>query len=140
MKALPSTWPYLIRAIYDWCCDTSQTPYLSVRVSEASNVPMEHAQDGEIVLNIGAGATRDLRIENEAITFSARFNAIPREIYVSIKDVKRIFSRESGQGLAFDLQDTSEQQSPNIVENELVDLVRISSKKRLRIVKKPISD
>ena len=54
---------------------------------------MEHAQDGEIVLNIGAGATRDLRIENEAITFSARFNGVPREIYVSIKDVKGIFSR-----------------------------------------------
>ncbi|HCK05422.1 MAG TPA: ClpXP protease specificity-enhancing factor, partial [Flavobacteriaceae bacterium] len=52
MKVLPSTSPYLIRAIYDWCCDTSQTPYLSVRVSESSSVPMEHAQDGEIVLNI----------------------------------------------------------------------------------------
>ena len=92
MKALPSTSPYLIRAIYDWCCDASQTPYLSVRVSESSSVPMEHAKDGEIVLNIGVGATRDLRIENDGITFSARFNAVPREIYVSIKDVKGIFS------------------------------------------------
>ena len=96
---------------------------------------MEHAQDGEIVLNIGAGATRDLRIENDGITFSARFNAVPREIYVSIKDVKGIFSRESGQGLAFDLQDSPEQESPNIEEKKLVDPVSISSKKRLKIVK-----
>lgn len=135
MKALPSTSPYLIRAIYDWCCDASQTPYLSVRVSESSSVPMEHAKDGEIVLNIGVGATRDLRIENDGITFSARFNAVPREIYVSIKDVKGIFSRESGQGLAFDLQNSPEQESPNIEEKKLVDPVSISSKKRLKIVK-----
>ena len=91
MKTLPSTTPYLIRAIYDWCCDTSQTPYVSVRVSELTTVPIEHIQDGEIVLNIGTGATKDLRIDNEAITFSARFDSVSREIYIAISDVKGIF-------------------------------------------------
>lgn len=135
MKVLPSTSPYLIRAIYEWCSDASQTPYLSVRVSDASNVPMEHAQNGEIVLNIGAGATRDLRIDNEAITFSARFNGSSREVYVSIKDVKGIFSRESGQGLAFDLEDSVKEENSNIEEKKLVDPVQISSRNRLKIVK-----
>ena len=63
MKTLAPTTPYLIRAIYDWCCDTSQTPYVSVRVSGASSVPLEHIRDGEIVLNIGTSATIDLRLD-----------------------------------------------------------------------------
>jgi stringent starvation protein B len=46
---------------------------------------VEHIQDGEIVLNIGIGATKDLRIDNEAITFSARFDSVSREIYVAIQ-------------------------------------------------------
>ena len=81
MKSLTSTTPYLIRAIYDWCCDTSQTPYVSVRVSDRTTVPTEYIQDGEIVLNIGAGATKDLRIDNDAVTFSARFDYVSRECY-----------------------------------------------------------
>ena len=135
MKTLPSTNPYLIRAIYDWCCDTSQTPYVSVRVSELTTVPIEHIQDGEIVLNIGTGATKDLRIDNEAITFSARFDSVSREIYIAISDVKGIFSRESGQGLGFTVEEIMKQKSPNKIEKEREELVTTTPKRRLKIVK-----
>ena len=135
MKSLTSTTPYLIRAIYDWCCDTSQTPYVSVRVSELTTVPIEHIQDGEIVLNIGTGATKDLRIDNEAITFSARFDSVSREIYIAISDVKGIFSRESGQGLGFTVEEIMKQKSPNKIEKEREELVTTTPKQRLKIVK-----
>ena len=135
MKTLPSTTPYLIRAIYDWCCDTSQTPYVSVRVSELTTVPIEHIQDGEIVLNIGTGATKDLRIDNEAITLSARFDSVSREIYIAISDVKGIFSRESGQGLGFTVEEIMKQKSPNKIEKEREELVTTTPKQRLKIVK-----
>lgn len=135
MKSLTSTTPYLIRAIYDWCCDTSQTPYVSVRVSDRTTVPTEHIQDGEIVLNIGAGATKDLRIDNDAITFSARFDSVSREIYIAISDVKGIFSRESGQGLGFTVEEIMKQKSPNKIEKEREELVTTTPKQRLKIVK-----
>ncbi|MDC1311180.1 ClpXP protease specificity-enhancing factor [Burkholderiales bacterium] len=135
MKTLVPTTSYLIRAIYDWCCDTSQTPYVSVRVSEASSVPLELVQDGEIVLNIGTSATRDLRIDNEAITFSARFDSVSREIFIVISDVKGIFSRESGQGLGFNVDEVAKQESSNTIEKDRVKAVNISSKQRLKIVK-----
>ena len=135
MKSLASTTPYLIRAIYDWCCDTSQTPYVSVRVSDLTTVPVEHIQDGEIVLNIGAGATRDLRIDNEAITFSARFDSVSREIYIAISDVKGIFSRESGQGLGFNLDEVVKRESSKTTEKEREDSEDRTSKQRLKIVK-----
>jgi len=135
VKTLPPTTPYLIRAIYDWCCDTSQTPYVSVRVSELTTVPIEHIQDGEIVLNIGTGATKDLRIDNEAITFSARFDSVSREIYIAISDVKGIFSRESGQGLGFTVEEIMKQKGPNKIEKEREELVTTTPKQRLKIVK-----
>ena len=96
-----STTPYLIRAIYEWCCDSGQSPYIAVRVDEQTRVPAEYVKDGEIVLNISPDATRNLKIDNDMIRFSARFNGVSREISVPVGAVKGIFARESGQGLAF---------------------------------------
>ena len=132
---LASTTPYLIRAIYDWCCHTSQTPYVSVRVSGSTTVPVEHVKNGEIVLNIGTGATKDLRIDNEAITFSARFDSVSREIYVAISDVKGIFSRESGQGLGFNVDEVVKSESLKTTEKEQENSEDRTQKQRLKIVK-----
>ncbi len=97
----PSTTPYLIRAIYEWCVDSGFTPYLAVRAGERTRVPLEYVRNGEIVLNISADATRDLTIGNELIQFSARFNGASREISVPVDCVAGIFAKENGQGLAF---------------------------------------
>ena len=96
-----STKPYLIRAIYEWCADSGFTPYLAVAVDRYARVPMEHVKDGEIVLNIGAGATRNLHLGNDMIQFSARFSGTSRQIEVPINNVVGIYARENGQGLAF---------------------------------------
>ena len=47
---LPSTKPYLIRAIHQWCCDNGFTPYLAVAVDARTRVPREHVRDGQIVV------------------------------------------------------------------------------------------
>lgn len=96
-----STKPYLIRAIYEWCADSGFTPYLAVAVDHRARVPMEFVKDGEIVLNIGFGATRSLLMGNEMIEFSARFGGVPRQIEVPVANVIGIYARESGQGLSF---------------------------------------
>lgn len=102
MKETPTT-PYLIRAIYEWCCDSGQTPYITVRVDAQTRVPMEYVREGEIVLNTSPDATRNLKIDNDVIRFSARFNGVSREISVPVGAVKGIFAKESGQGLAFEV-------------------------------------
>ena len=45
-----STKPYLIRAIHEWCSESSLTPYISVKVDDNTRVPPEHVKNGEIVL------------------------------------------------------------------------------------------
>ena len=96
-----STTPYLIRAMWDWCGDNGLTPYVAVKVDGGTRVPLEFVRNGEIVLNISADATRNLKIGNDLIQFSARFNGVSREVSVPVAAVAGIFAKETGQGMAF---------------------------------------
>jgi len=71
-----STKPYLIRALYEWCADAGFTPQLLVAVDGRTRVPPGFVKDGQIVLNISAGATRNLTLDNDWIQFSSRFGGI----------------------------------------------------------------
>lgn len=99
-----STKPYLLRAIYDWCCDQGFTPHLAVIVDENVMVPAGYSREGQIVLNIGDGATAGLELGNEAITFQARFGGVAHSIYVPVSHVLAIYARENGQGMAFEVE------------------------------------
>jgi stringent starvation protein B len=104
-----STKPYLIRAIYEWCADSSFTPYLNVKVDQNTRVPLEYVKDGEIVLSMSQQATRNLTIGNELIQFSARFNGVSREIAIPIYAVQGVFARENGRGVFFGPESGPEQ-------------------------------
>lgn len=98
-----STKPYLLRAIYEWCTDNGYTPYLATVVDARTHVPREFVKNGEIVLNISFTATSGLKMENELITFHARFGGVSREIAVPVDNVLAIYARENGQGMAFEV-------------------------------------
>ena len=102
----PSTKPYLIRAIYEWCVDQGCTPYLAVQVDGQTRVPMEHVKDGQIVLNISYTATHQLKIDNDFVHFSARFSGKSRELEIPIAAVSGIFAKESGHGMFFQVSGT----------------------------------
>jgi stringent starvation protein B len=98
---LPSTRPYLIRALHDWCTDNGFTPYLAVQVDATVQVPREYVNNGEIVLNVGFDATSGLRLGNDWIEFKARFGGVARELMIPVDHVLAIYARENGQGMAF---------------------------------------
>ena len=93
--------PYLIRAICEWCADNGLTPYLAVKVNAETRVPMAYVKNGEIVLNVGASATRRLTIDNDGVRFSARFSGSSQEVAVPMNAVAGIFAKETGYGFAF---------------------------------------
>lgn len=103
-----STRPYLVRAIYEWCVDAGFTPHILVQVDEHTRVPAGHVKDGQIVLNVGSNAVRDLAIDNDWIMFSARFSGVSQEIAVPMNRIAAIFARENGQGMHFDVQEATE--------------------------------
>jgi stringent starvation protein B len=96
-----STRPYLGRALWEWCSDQGYTPLIQVQVDERTRVPAEFVQDGQVVLNLSASATRNLTMNNDEIRFSARFNGISHEISVPWPAVLGLFSRETGEGMVF---------------------------------------
>ena len=113
-----STRPYLIRAIYEWCADAGFTPHILVQVDEHTRVPPGHVKDGQIVLNVGANAVRDLAIDNDWIMFSARFSGASYEIAVPINRVAAIFARENGQGMHFEVQESAESADQAVPESD----------------------
>jgi stringent starvation protein B len=105
---MTSTKPYLIRAIFEWCVDQGFTPYLAVQVDQHTRVPSGYVREGQIVLNIDPEATHQLKIDNEQVTFQARFNGVAHQITVPVGSVMAIYARENGQGMAFDISDALE--------------------------------
>ena len=93
--------PYLIRAICEWCADNGLTPYLAVKVDGQTRVPASYVKNGEVVLNISAGATRRLTIDNLHVQFAARFNGVSQEVSVPMGAVSGVFAKETGYGFAF---------------------------------------
>jgi stringent starvation protein B len=102
---LPSTKPYLLRAIWEWCCDNGFTPFIAVTVDARTRVPREFIRDGQIVLNLGPDATNKLQIGNEYIEFQARFGGVARDLSVPVGQVTAIYSRENGAGMAFEVEE-----------------------------------
>ncbi len=95
--------PYLVRAINEWLNDNGLTPHVLVDASHAGvEVPVSYVKDNRIVLNIAPGAVRDLFINNDALSFSARFGGVPMQVTAPMQAVLAIYARENGQGMFFD--------------------------------------
>jgi stringent starvation protein B len=77
---------------------------IQVKVGVDTRVPMPFVQDGQIALNIGSSATRNLTMNNEGIQFSARFSGVSHEVRVPWSAVMGIFARETGVGMGFELE------------------------------------
>lgn len=110
--------PYFLRALYEWCVDSGLTPYLSVRVDHRTRVPPGFVKDGQIVLNLGPSAVRNLNMDNEWVTFSARFGGVSHAIEVPVANVLAIYSRETGEGMGFSGEVATEASGPVLAEVE----------------------
>ncbi|MES0873005.1 ClpXP protease specificity-enhancing factor [Sinimarinibacterium thermocellulolyticum] len=94
--------PYLIRAIYEWCCDNGYTPHVLIAADYPGvAVPREYVQDNRITLNISPLAVQNLDLVGEPIWFSARFGGRPFDVQFPAGAVLAIFARENGEGLMF---------------------------------------
>ncbi|MGI9270179.1 MAG: ClpXP protease specificity-enhancing factor [Woeseiaceae bacterium] len=94
--------PYLIRAMHEWMGDNGHTPHIVVDASvDGVSVPREHVKDGKIILNISETAAHNLKLNNDAISFRARFSGVPFDVWVPMRSVLGIYARETGQGMIF---------------------------------------
>ncbi|MBU3669197.1 MAG: ClpXP protease specificity-enhancing factor [Polynucleobacter sp.] len=135
MSEIPSNKPYLIRALHQWCTDFGFTPFIAVFVDARVEVPMEYVKNDEIVLNLSLEACHQLQLDNDWISFQARFGGVPKKIMVPVTHVLAIYARENGQGMSFPF-DPSQLRDLKVVESteEAVEKPK-PGKPSLRIVK-----
>jgi len=94
--------PYLLRALHNWIVDNACTPHILVNAeAEHVEVPQQYIKDGKIILNISPSAVRNLSIENDWLTFSARFSGSSFSVMVPIEAVMAVYARENGKGMVF---------------------------------------
>ena len=103
---MSSTKPYLLRAIFEWAEDNGFTSQVLVNAeAEGVEVPQAHVVDGQIVLNISTSAVQLQVMDNECLSFSARFSGVEQDIYLPIHSILAIFARENSQGIFFEEMD-----------------------------------
>ena len=108
MAKSASTKPYLVRAIYEWCVAEQYTPFLLVKIDQNTLAPRAFIKDGKILLNLSPGSIKDLLMGDEAITFTARFNGAPENLYLPISTVEGVYAKENGEGLFFESKEDQE--------------------------------
>ena len=94
--------PYIVKALYDWLLDNDLTPHLLVDAAQEDViVPLQFVEDGQIVMNINPLAVRNFYMDDQAISFNARFSGQPMDVYIPMKAMLAIYARENGQGMGF---------------------------------------
>lgn len=94
--------PYLLRALNEWIVDNGMTPQLLIDAAHPQvDVPDSIRGEARLVLNISPSAVRDLLIDNEFVSFVARFSGASRGVLIPVQAVLAIYARENGQGMMF---------------------------------------
>ena len=92
--------PYLLRALNEWINDNGMTPYLLVDAErDGVQVPPSTVKEGRVVLNIAPRAVAQLAIDNQGVSFLARFGGVSQSVYVPVAAVLAIYAQETGQGM-----------------------------------------
>ena len=119
--------PYLIKALQEWLLDNDCTPHLAVDVAvKGVMVPQQFISDGQIVLNISPSAVQNFILDDQAISFNARFGGVPMNVY----------ARENGAGMGFGMEPGAEYYELEELDHEVPEPPKPSSgRPSLKVVK-----
>ena len=100
LPAMTSHRPYLLRALYEWIADNGMTPHILVDATQPGvRVPPHTVNEGRVVLNIAERAVARLEMDNESVSFTARFGGVSQPVSVPVSAVLAVYARETGQGM-----------------------------------------
>ena len=85
---------YLAQAVWQWCEDVGDTPYILVAVNDSCVVPQAFVEDGQIVLDISSEATSGLDFSDTELTFDARFGERAMTCRIPYTCMMAIFPQE----------------------------------------------
>ena len=128
--------PYLLRALNEWIADNGMTPHRLVDATRHGvQVPPQAVSDGKVVLNIAERAVARLLIDNDAVTFTARFGGVSHPVVVPISAVLAIYARETGQGMALPDDPSGPHDEPTPPADTTPDTSSTPRRGHLRVIK-----
>jgi stringent starvation protein B len=77
-------------------------------------VPKDFIKQERVVLNIAFDATNTLVINNEAISFQARFSDKSEALFIPIQSVLSIYANENGEGMFFESHSAELNKNPTL--------------------------
>jgi stringent starvation protein B len=105
--------PYLLRAVNDWIVDNGFTPYLLVDANhDQVEIPRQYVENGKIILNISPMAVQGLTLDNDWVSFSARFAGRTQSVFIPIPAIIAIYAKENGKGMFFQPQEHDDDTPP----------------------------
>ena len=101
---------YLLSALHQWITDNDLTPYLAVDARvQGVMVPEQFTLDDQLVLNVSYSAVQQLTIDQQGVSFSARFGGVPMNVFIPMAAVLAIYAKENGQGMGFGMEPGAEE-------------------------------
>ncbi len=99
MSALKS---HLVRAVVDWALEQGFTPHVAVFTDYPGvQVPDRFVQDGRVVLNVHPSAVHLYLLNDDGMSFSARFGGVSQSVHVPLPAILAVYANENGQGISF---------------------------------------
>jgi len=129
--------PYLFRAFYNWVVDSECTPHIIVDANlPGVQVPEQFVENGKIVLNIAPQSVAAFSLDDDALSFNARFAGQPMQVYVPMYAIEGIYAQENGAGTIFPEEPAYKALThPAEQDNKMAKDERKNKRPTLRVVK-----
>ena len=129
--------PYLLKAFFNWIVDSECTPHIIVDANlPCVEVPEQFVEEGRIVLNIAPRSVMQFSMDDDAVSFNARFSGQPMQVYVPLYAILGIYARENGEGMMFP-EEAGYQALDNPVSKPVLKSVETAKEKPKSSGKKP---
>jgi stringent starvation protein B len=117
---MTSVKPYFIKALNEWISDNGLTPLIVVDAGfEGIRVPDGVIEDGKLVLNVSYDASQNLVMDDELVTFNARFSGVSHAIIIPMAAISAIYARENGKGMMFDVEPQEAEDYPDEADQDV---------------------
>ncbi|RAU17879.1 ClpXP protease specificity-enhancing factor [Nitrincola tibetensis] len=132
---------YLLKALHEWITDNDMAPHIAVDTQvQGVMVPDQFMREEQLILNVSYSAVKDLVMDQDGVSFNARFGGVPTNVFLPLPAILAIYARENGQGMGFGMEPgaemlIAEDNGPTEPPPDKPKLAIAKEKPRLKVVK-----
>ena len=119
--------PYVFYAHIQWLDDSDADPHLVLQNDPKTRFPPHLSANSVVTFKVGAVAVRNLRIDEEGVSFSARFQGKEFTVYAPLDCMLMVYSADGSVRVPFQQLNEPPPQPRPVSQNEMAPLTRDTS-------------